>query len=297
MILGFSLNQFSETADTKPGTLPAFREMSGPTLGYSWVRPSYIEETYINAMERTEDFNMGNEFRALAGFMSVKTGSDRDRWIFNVSNQQGLRLAPGRFALGQVGMAGRAAASKWDNALLYANLNLFWRTDWPLLSTWVSHMEANKGRYLDREHQVVLGGDNGLRGYRNNSFTGGQAMLWNVENRFFFPGEYMHLFRLGAAVFFDTGAVVPEGSGLSLKRLKSDVGAGLRFSSTRSRSGGVFRMDFAYALNDGPGGNRFVVAIRGGQAFEFFTSSTKRLRTTHSSRLNEIAPPAFPVLQ
>lgn len=292
-----SKHQFSQTEDTKTGTLPAYRELSGPTVGYSWVRPAYVEETYINAMERVEDFNMGNELRALAGFMSVKTGSDRDRWIFNVSNQDGVRLAPGRFILGQVGMTGRTAAGQWDNALLYANLNLFWRTDWPLLSTWVSHLEANKGRSLDGENQVILGGDNGLRGYRNNSFTGSQAVLWNVENRVFFPGEYFHLLRLGAAVFFDAGAVAPQGAGISFKRFKSDVGAGLRLASTRSRSGTVFRMDFAYALNDGPGSKRFVVAIRGGQAFELFTSSSRRLRTTPSSRLNAMTPPAFPVLQ
>lgn len=292
-----SKNQFSRTEDTRPGTLPVYRELSGPTVGYSWVRPAYVEETYINAMERVEDFNMGNELRALAGFMSVKTGSDRDRWIYNVSNQDGARLAPGRFILGQVGMTGRTADGQWDNALLYANLNLFWRTDWPFLSTWVSHLEANRGRCLDGENQVVLGGDNGLRGYRNNSFTGSQAMLWNLENRFFFPGEYFHLLRLGAAVFFDTGAVAPEGVGISSKRFKSDVGAGLRISSTRSRSGGVFRMDFAYALNDGPGSKRFVVAIRGGQAFEFFSSSSRRLHVIPASRLNSIAPPAFPVLQ
>lgn len=292
-----SKNQFFATDDTKPNTLPSSREMSGPTIGYSWIRPRYVAETYINRMERVEDFNLGNELTALAGFMSIKTGSDRDRLLFNLRDQQGLRFAPGRFVLGQVGFAGRTVGGHVDNGLLYTNLNLFWRTDMPLLSTWVTHLEANKGRYLDGENQISLGGDNGLRGYRNNSFTGGQSVLWNVENRFVFPGEYFHLIRLGAAVFYDCGAVVPEGGGLSFKRFKADAGAGLRINSTRSRSGGVFRIDFAYALNAGPGGKRFVVGIRGGQAFDIFNSSTRRMHPAPASRINEISPPSFPNVQ
>ena len=37
-------------------------------------------------------------------------------------------------------------------------------------------------------------------------------------------------------------------------------------SSTRSRSGAILRVDLAYALNRGPGPDRLILAIRGGQA-------------------------------
>ena len=148
-------------------------------------------------------------------------------------------------------------------------------------------------RRMDRENQVALGGDTGLRGYKNNAFTGAQAVLFNVENRFFFPGEHLHLVRLGGALFFDTGAVAQEGAGLSLRSFKSDVGAGLRLASTRSRSGGVLRVDLAYALDQGPGPSRWVVSVRGGQAFSIFNSATRRLRRPPVSRLNEVAPPSF----
>ena len=176
---------------------------------------------------------------------------------------------------------------RWDDALLYANLNAFWRTGWPLGSLFVAHLEGNKGRSLEPGNQVSLGGDTGLRGYRNNSFTGAQSALLNLENRIFFPGERFHLFRVGAAVFYDAGIV---------HKLKQDVGLGLRFVPTRGRTGTAFRMDVAWALQGGPGNKRWVIGIRGGQAFELFNSTTKRTRTTPSSRLNQIAPPQFPEL-
>ncbi|OGR82743.1 MAG: hypothetical protein A3J74_09045 [Elusimicrobia bacterium RIFCSPHIGHO2_02_FULL_57_9] len=277
-------DQFYQTPATVGG-LPEDRDMSGPTIAYSWVQPRYIKETYINKMERDEDFNLGNELKLFGGAMGSKIGSDRDRWIFNAVDQQGISLGPGRFALCQVGASGRMSAGKGENALLFANLNLFWKMPRLYPQTWVSHIEVNKGKNLDMENQVILGGDSGLRGYKNRSFSGDKSVLMNFENRFFFPGEYFHLLRFGGAAFFDSGWVAPERQGISWKDFKSDVGFGLRFSSTRSQTGDVVRFDLAYAVNDGPGRSRWVVSVRGRQAFQIFNSSTRSVRQSPSSRL------------
>jgi outer membrane protein assembly factor BamA len=290
----YTRSRFESEEGTLPGTLPVNRELSGPTLGYSWTQPRYLKETYIDRMERVEDYNLGNDLRFMGGYAGRRLSSDRDRWLFNITDQQGLNLGEGRFALAQVGAAGRVAGGDWENALLFTNLDLFWKSGRPFLNTWVAHLEGATVRRMDRENQVSLGGDTGLRGYANNAFLGAKAVLFNVENRFFFPGEHLHLVRLGGAVFFDTGAAAPEGAGLSLRSFKSDVGAGLRLASTRSRSGGVVRIDLAYALDRGPGPSRWVLSVRGGQAFSIFNSATRRLRRPPVSRLNEIAPPAFP---
>jgi len=290
----YSKSRFTSESATRPGTLPVDRTLSGPTLGYSWILPHYVKETYIDRIERVEDYDLGNELSFLGGYAGTKLDSDRDRWIFNATDQQGLSLGEGRFALAQVGAAGRVAGGDWENALLFTNLDLFWKSERPILNTWVAHLEGCTVRHMDKENQVSLGGDTGLRGFENNAFMGAKAVLADVENRFFIPGEYLHLVRLGGAVFFDSGAAIPEGSGLSLARFKSDVGVGLRAASTRSSSGGVLRVDLAYALDQGPGPSRWVVSIRAGQAFSIFNSVTQRLRRPPTSRLDQIAPPAFP---
>lgn len=272
---------------TLRGTLPDNRELSGPTIGYSWVQPDYIKESYIDRMERVEDFNLGNELSARAGWMSAKTGSDRDRVIFTASNQQGVGFAPGRFAIGRVALSGRTVAGRWENSLANADLNFFWKTNWRGDHTLVGHLEGAFGKFLDRDSAIALGGSTGLRGYKNNSFVGGQAVLVNFEDRFFFPGEFFHLVRLGAAVFVDSGVVGREGVDLTLRDIKSDVGLGLRAASTRSRSGGVGRIDVAYALNRGPGGgSRWVISIKGGQAFNLFNSAARGVDPSPPSRLN-----------
>lgn len=271
-----------DAATTIP--IPTNRELSGPTLGYTAIQPHYVKETYINRMERVEDFNMGNEFYALGGYMGQALGSDRDRLIFNVLDQQGLRFAPGRFILAQIGASGRQVNQQLENALFYGNFNVFWKTFIYLPQTFVAHAEFNSSRGLDGENQIILGGNSGLRGFKNNSFVGNKSVLFNLEDRIFWPGEYFHLFRFGAAIFYDAGSV---------GRFKSDVGLGLRFSPTRSTGGRVFRVDVAYALNSGPASGRWVLALKGGQAFDIFNSSTKQVKQSPSSRLNETTSNEF----
>jgi hemolysin activation/secretion protein len=291
----YSKSRFNSESATVPGTLPVDRTMSGPTLGYSWILPHYVKETYIDRMERVEDYDLGNELSFLGGYTDTRFDSDQDRWIFNATDQQGLSLGgEGRFALAQIGAAGRVAGGNWQNALFFTNLDLFWKSEQPYRNTWVAHLEGSTVRGMDLENQVILGGNTGLRGYEDYAFTGAKAVLANVENRFFFPGEYFHLVRWGGAAFFDSGAVAPAGSGLAFTHFNSDVGIGLRAASTRSSSGGVMRVDLAYALDRGPGPSRWVISIRGGQAFSIFNSATQYVRRPATSRLDQVAPPAFP---
>jgi len=92
--------------------------------------------------------------------------------------------------IGRVALSGRTAAGRWENSLANADLNFFWKTRWRGDHTLVGHIEGAFGKFLDRDSSVALGGSTGLRGYKNNSFVGSQAVLVNFEDRFFFPGEF-----------------------------------------------------------------------------------------------------------
>ncbi|HXT01413.1 MAG TPA: hypothetical protein VN915_12105 [Elusimicrobiota bacterium] len=271
----------TQSPGTVPGTQPGNVNLSGPTIGYTWTQPRYVKETYIDRMERVEDYNLGNELRARTGYMAKNAGADQDRWIFNAADQQGFGLGEGRFALAGAQFSGRLYNNKLENGLATANVNFFWKNYiFERTRTLVAHFEAAQGHKLDLNNQIILGGSTGLRGYKNDAFVGGRSMLMNLEDRFFFDGEYFHLARFGGAVFFESGAVVPEGSGFSPARFRSDIGAGIRAASTRSTSGGIVRFDIAYALNQGPGGSRWVVSLRGGQAFNFFNSASGGVTTS-----------------
>src|SRR5208283_4431794 len=152
---------------TVPGTVPNGLEMSGPYVGYQLLEPEYIKETYINTMQRVEDFNLGNEFSVQAGSMLQSWGSDVDRWTLLALDQQGVGFGEGKFILGQAGVKGRLHNDRLENSIFFGNLNLFYKSTWPWTQTWVAHAEANVTKNLDPENQLILGGNTGLRGYKN----------------------------------------------------------------------------------------------------------------------------------
>jgi len=238
-------------------------------------------------MQRVEDFNLGNEFALSGGPMLKSWGGDRDRWLVRVQDQQGYHIEEGRFFLGQAAAQGRVTGGRLENALAYGSLNAFWKMLWPLPQTWVIHGEANVGHRLDGEHQLVLGGNTGLRGYKNNSFTGLKSALVNVEDRIFLTNELFHLIHIGGVAFFETGAIAGDGSGFRRSLFKSDVGIGFRVAPSRSASGSVLRIDLAYALNQGPGPSRWVFSIRGGQAFQIFNSTNRNVLRSPAAQLGE----------
>ena len=106
---------------------------------------------------------------------------------------------------------------------------------------------------LDLENQVLLGGDNGLRGYPLRYQAGRAGSLLPIEERFFTDFYPWRLFRVGYAAFLDVGRV----SGTDPRATPSlgtlyDVGMGLRLSSPRASGKSVVHIDLAFPLNGDP---------------------------------------------
>jgi hemolysin activation/secretion protein len=113
---------------------------------------------------------------------------------------------------------------------------------------------------------VLLGGDNGLRGYPIRYQAGESRAVVNVEQRFFTDFYPWRLFRIGWAVFADVGRVGGRDPRASepLGTLY-DVGAGLRLTSPRASGRNVVHIDLAFPLNGDPSIDsvQFVVETKG----------------------------------
>lgn len=111
-------------------------------------------------------------------------------------------------------------------------------------------LEASVGRALDLDTQILLGGDNGLRGYPLR-YQGGEARaLLSVEQRYFTDWYPFRLFHVGGAAFIDAGRTWGESPVSTPSRgLLKDVGFGLRFGSSRSGLGNIIHVDLAFPLD------------------------------------------------
>jgi hemolysin activation/secretion protein len=66
-------------------------------------------------------------------------------------------------------------------------------------------LQGTTGRHLDLDNQLLLGGDNGLRGYPLRYQGGDAVALLTLEQRYFSDWYVLRRFRVGGAVFFDAG--------------------------------------------------------------------------------------------
>ncbi len=102
----------------------------------------------------------------------------------------------------------------------------------------------------DVNQTLMLGGDNGLRGYPLRYQNGTRRALFTVEERAYTDIYLWRLFRIGGAAFLDSGrAWGGDNVNTGNPGWLSDVGFGLRFVASRSATGSVVHVDVAFPLN------------------------------------------------
>jgi outer membrane translocation and assembly module TamA len=120
---------------------------------------------------------------------------------------------------------------------------------------------------LPSQERFYAGGSSTIRGYpqdkvgpldSNGNPLGGNALaIGNLEWRF-------PIWRwLGGAAFLDSGVVAPDLGSLTVSRVKTGVGGGLRIKTPV----GPLRLDVGYALNPIEGENRWQLYFAIGHAF------------------------------
>ena len=235
----------------QPVLLPPDRKLVYPWIGWQLVADDFREMTELNDMGRTEDVALGINLITSIGFAKKSFGSDRDATLLRATVTRGWE--PGDRALLQLG-AGTSTRYERDgfkNSVTQVAARYYRRnSDSRLLNVSLSAISTHE---LDPETQVLLGGDNGLRGYPIRYQAGENRMLFTVEQRFYTDFYPWRLFRFGYAAFFDAGRVTGRDprAAAPLGTLY-DVGFGLRLTSPRASSGQILHIDLAFPLNAPP---------------------------------------------
>jgi len=270
---------FSQNSTT-PGTLPTAKALSGPVLSSTFIQSDFIKDTFVDKTGRVEDINLGHQAYAGLGIVDRKFGATENSIPFAINDAFGFGGDGSWFGLTSYGTSSRyrlytegQTAGRLFNTIYFANMNIYGHLmdDFPM--TGVMHLESAYLQNPDTDNVLALGGNTGLRGYKVNSFTGNKSILFNLENRFFLPGEFLHLVYMGGAFFLDAGQVQPQGMGYNSKDLHTDVGLGMRFGLSRSADGTVIRVDLAYALGPVQQANRWILSVSTAQGFKRDTNT------------------------
>jgi len=254
----------STTLPAKP--LPPDRTLSYPFVGFDVLEDNYKKVGDENEIGRTEDLYFGTEVTGQVGWSSAAFGADRSALMLAATVIKGCELPHEQQLFLSGDFSSRIEDGSARNLISDATAKYYWRwrQDWLLyaaLSGTVTHA-------LDPDMQLLLGGDNGLRGYPLRYESGTSRGLLTVEQRVFTDWYPFRLARVGAAVFADVGRTWGTGVvGNSDPGLLRDVGIGLRLGNTRTGLGNVLHVDFAFPLNNIAGIQKFQFLVQTFQSF------------------------------
>jgi outer membrane protein assembly factor BamA len=242
-------NQFSDVIDaTLPPAIPENRKLVYPFFGIEVVEDQYEKTKNRDQIEKTEDFLTGLRFSASLGWSDENFGADRDAIIYSLDASRTFGDLSGTSLLLRANASGRFENGNSKNALTSVNARYYVRQTEKRM--FFATMSTTLGNDLDLDNPVLLGGNTGLRGYPLRYQSGDSKFLLTLEQRFFWDWYPFRLFRVGGAVFADTGRTWGDNplGGKSLGWL-SDVGFGLRFAPTRTGSRKIIHLDIAFPLD------------------------------------------------
>jgi outer membrane translocation and assembly module TamA len=235
-----------ETGPTR--TLPPNRKLAYPWLGYEWIQDEFEKARNRDQIEKTEDVLLGLRARAQVGYASPGFGADRSAVMFEAGIARGFEPGERQRLLLSSSVAGRNESGTFADVVGSVAARYYLRQSERRL-LFLSAL-ADVASNLDADHQLLIGGDNGLRGYPLRYQAGDGRWLVTAEQRFFSNWYPFRLFNVGGAVFYDMGgAWGTNPGGTHSQGVLKDVGFGLRLGNSRSALGNVLHVDLAFPLD------------------------------------------------
>ena len=185
----------------------------------------FVRTRYVNQMGRVEDIAVGYGYSMSIGYGSPFYGSDRSEtvlnWLFSLSLAHQDSLFLNTHAVYETRFSNEPRESVFNGRIKFVRKNLLYQTLAARLSTVFEF-----GR--EGESQVILDGENGMRGYSPYAFNGEKMIILNIESRTIFNGGIFEklnsLVVIGSVIFLDLGYIW-SGNELVLSQPKRSIGA------------------------------------------------------------------------
>lgn len=247
-------------AEARTGIRPPDHKLSSVLIGFERKDNRFIKGKGLFTFDRIEDVNLGWRIDGKFGPSLKSIHASQDGAVGRFEIDKDDFLGENFYSFFKIKADSRYEKSDLRNGkLIFQHIGLF--SNWGNQNTTSLRSEYSLIRNMDPENQLLLGGENGLRGYSVRQLSGNKKVLFSLENRQVLVCDWLNLISFGWAIFADTGGTWGRGESPQFKDFKNDVGAGLRFSPSRSFDPGLIRLDVAYALNENRRPNRWVINI------------------------------------
>ena len=221
---------------------------------YAWIGLARIEDDYgkfrnINQIQRTEDIQLGQELKLSfgLGFKDL----DNDKEFVHINGRYEDALSIGKHHLTRYGFDYRGnyltQEKAYENLIIGAKINYYHYQN--ANQRWYGSLRLDKGYGLTSDQELSFEEKTLVRGYPSNYQKGDKRLLASIEHRRFYNIHLFNVIRVGRVYFADI-ARAWDNDNASQSNLLSDIGFGLRFSSSKVRVGNVAHLDVAMPLSD-----------------------------------------------
>lgn len=231
-----------------PAALPPDETLTAPFVRYELIEDDFQVVKNRNQIARAETVAMGLHAQVQLGRAVRAIGSTRDLWLYSASLEKGFQVRPKDTLMTSGTLSGQYGEGRAQRLFAGGSAQYYRpQSERALFYASVSGALLHNPQVED---MLMLGGDNGLRGYPLRYQVGNQRALLTLEQRVYTDWYPFRLFRVGGAVFFDVG----RSWGGDLRNTEnpgwlSDAGFGLRIVNCRSALGNVLHADVAFPLN------------------------------------------------
>jgi hypothetical protein len=231
----------------EPYPKPDDRLIDGPSIRYEQVTDDFQVVQGFRAWSIQEDVALGPNFSIGAVASLPAFGGDVDRLVLDSRIDVGLHR--GRWlVLGDAWLSGRIDDGKGRNVLGGVSVGVA-----QLGERGFQFRALYEDSYrLDRDRQLTLGAEEGLRGWSPLYFDGTGRALVNAQWRTLLVPNLFQILTVGFVTFVDAGLTWDPQVGRDTDGVRADVGVGLTLDLTTIGLSNVARVEVGFP-DDGSG--------------------------------------------
>jgi outer membrane protein assembly factor BamA len=236
--------------------LASNRRLSYPFISGHWFEDHFIKVRNFDSIYRTEDLNLGWNIEALMGYSDSSISDDDSRAVYSLNIEKALFSGENTLWRFDANIEGywNKERKQLENFMATSQVQYYLNTHAD--QSWYIKGRVQLAKHLTADKQLTLGGETGLRGYPIDYQHGDRSFLFSLEKRYYWEYDFLQLFKVGGAAFFDMGKAWFADSDNAIilsdneeSKILKNIGIGLRLAPSRANAGTVIHLDLAAPIN------------------------------------------------